>query len=95
MDSGPLGLNSEMFQEIWNLHEFTVLLMVAILMGKPVPPQVFREECVKGICQKYAGVAPERITILSEYDALLKFVEGVMVTDVRNVVKQSGQLGSL
>ena len=50
-----------------------LLLKVMTQIGELIPPQVFKEEYVKGICNIHAGVAPEGITILSEYEALVEF----------------------
>ena len=45
-DNGLSGLNSEMFHDIPSLHDFALLLKVMTWMGEPIPPQVFKEECM-------------------------------------------------
>ena len=56
--------------------------------GEPIPPQKFKEQCVKGICNKHAGVAPEQIMILSKFETLVEFSDMITITDVSRAIKK-------
>ena len=64
--AGNMRSAPNMFYDIDNIHNFTLLNKVAMLTGGPIPQLTFMEEIIRGVCEKYCGVRPLGVSLLND-----------------------------
>ena len=57
-----------------------VILRVQKLDGNPLPPFLFHDDAIKDMCYLHSAVTPSEVEVLDEYEALLSYGQGVVLT---------------
>ena len=85
-EADNMGSAPNTFYDIDNIHNFALLIKIAMLTGGQFSHLTFREESARGVCEKYSGVSPLEVSLLNEHEALLEFSESETMLKVVRVM---------